>query len=108
MASPRTYSYIQALLKRGTAARAVEYMRRDAAYAAEFDVKYAKELVEAWAIVESAADRGAVRIFARDHLVFQNKAIQNYFVARGFGWNSGHGEGGALEWWFEPKDREMK
>jgi anti-sigma regulatory factor (Ser/Thr protein kinase) len=105
MVSPRTYTYIQAIVKRGEAARSVERMKKAAFESATFDVKYAKELSEAWTIVEAAAERGAIRVFARDHPVFKNPAIQSYFVTRGFGW-SDTSEGGSLEWW--AREPEMK
>jgi hypothetical protein len=105
MATPRTYAYIQALVKRGEAARSVERMKKFAAEAVAFEKRYEKELTEAWSIVEAAADRGAIRVFARDHPVFQNQAIQSYFVARGFSW-SNSGKEGSLEWW--AREPEMK
>ncbi len=104
MTSPRTYAYIQALLKRGEAVRAVERMQKHALDSATFEQVWEKELREAWYIVETAADKGAVRIFERNHPVFKHRPIQTYFISKGFGW-ADTSEGGTLEWFHKP---EMK
>lgn len=105
MTSPRTYAYIQALVKRGQAMRAVERMQQHSEAKATFEKGYAKEIAEAWSIIESAADRGAIRVFVRDHPVLQKPEIQNYFASKGFCWSNHTSTDGCLEWY---RETEMK
>jgi hypothetical protein len=99
----RTYNYIRALVKRSNAANAVVYMKRNAEAAAAFEQKHAAELEEGWKIVEDAANRGCIRLFTRDHPVFQKSEIQCHFASKGFSFTDN-----SMEWWHEPKEKELR
>jgi hypothetical protein len=101
--TPRTYQYIRALVKRANAASSVQHMVRNHAEKMEFEKKYAAEIAEAWTILEASANKGCIRLFLRDHPVFQRSEIQAYFGSKGFGFSDN-----SMEWWHEPKEAELR
>lgn len=100
--SVRTYSYIRALVKKANAVSSVEHMIQREAESIKFEKENAKELAEAWSIVETHANKGCIRLFTRNHAVLQKAPIQGYFAARGFSFTDT-----SMEWWEEEK-KEMK
>jgi hypothetical protein len=68
-----------------------------------FEKEHAKDIAEAWTIVEAAANKGAIRLFIRDHPVFQKTPIQSHFASKGFSFTDN-----SMEWWYEPKEKELR
>jgi hypothetical protein len=101
--SVRSYTYIRAVVKRANAVSAVERIKRGEEAAAAFEREHAGELAEAWGIVEAAASRGCIRLFLREHPVFQKREIQLYFVGKGFSFSES-----TMEWWHEEKEKELR
>jgi hypothetical protein len=101
--SVRTYTYIRALVKKANAASSVQHMIRNHEASIKFEKDHAEELAEAWKILENAANRGCIRLFTRDHPVFQKTHIQSHFAGKGFSFTDN-----SMEWWYEPKEKELR
>ena len=102
-APPRTYNYIRALVKRANAASSVDIMLRNAAQKEAFEAKHAAQIAEAWRVLEELANKGCIRTWVRDHPVLQQSEIQAYLASKGFSVT-----GDTVEWWFEPKECELR